>query len=371
MKIGILSAAGNVFPIIRANPLIQRGHKVYYLGVLPGFDDPNFTVGGFEYVTIKPRVDKPFLLRQLDIAFQARSLCNQLDLDILHVIDMAFCLCAPISRRVVTVIENNGSDILVAPRNIWYLPYLYSYCYKYCDAVIQDSQIVQQTALSLGAPQRHNEVIELGIDFDVFNLGVRKNYVRNLYNLNPSQKIVFSPRNYLSLYNIDIIIKSIALVNKSRNDVVYIFSGSYPGIESELKAFTRSLHIENCTIFVGMLDRIRELPYFYADSDIVVSVPSSDSMPGSVLEAMACGARTIISELPWYHDKFKNYVDLVTVPVGDHDSLAKAIMALLEGNPNIDKQAVFEKVKSRYDVSITGPKLENLYIKLISEKNQF
>ena len=57
---------------------------------------------------------------------------------------------------------------------------------------------------------------------------------------------------------------------------------------------------------LGVADRVRligdkpytDVPELYALADVVLSVPSSDATPMSVLEAMACGVIPIVSDLP-------------------------------------------------------------------------
>ena len=67
-------------------------------------------------------------------------------------------------------------------------------------------------------------------------------------------------------------------------------------------------------IFTGRLDHNKEIKYYYADADVCVSIPSSDSSPFSVYEAMATKTPVIVSDLPWVSENFDknehNFIDL-------------------------------------------------------------
>jgi glycosyltransferase involved in cell wall biosynthesis len=45
------------------------------------------------------------------------------------------------------------------------------------------------------------------------------------------------------------------------------------------------------------------MPDVYRAADVVVSIPSSDSSPRSVWEALACGASVVVSDLPWAREE--------------------------------------------------------------------
>ena len=68
----------------------------------------------------------------------------------------------------------------------------------------------------------------------------------------------------------------------------------------------------------------------YNVADIVVSVPSSDSSPKSVYEAMFCGKPVIISELEWSRELL-NYCDcLHRVSVRNVNQLSKLIANIID-----------------------------------------
>jgi glycosyltransferase involved in cell wall biosynthesis len=64
------------------------------------------------------------------------------------------------------------------------------------------------------------------------------------------------------------------------------------------------------------------MPALYSLADVVVSVPSSDGLPQSLFEAMACGTPAVLGPLPTYteviHDGETAMVtDIAAAPIGD------------------------------------------------------
>ena len=122
--------------------------------------------------------------------------------------------------------------------------------------------------------------------------------VRKKYNITKDQKIIFHSRGLREIYNIDIIIKSIPKVKEIFPDVIYMFCGYFDDL-NPYKNEIKKLGVEKNVIFLGKLDRLKELPYYYSDADVVISIPSRDSSPLSVYESMACKTPVILSKLPW------------------------------------------------------------------------
>ena len=116
--------------------------------------------------------------------------------------------------------------------------------------------------------------------------------------------------------------------------------GAKPNCYLILKAQNsdKKKELENIAQEYGVLDKVRffgfvslkELPLYYNLADVFVSVPSSDSVPVTLQEAMACGTPPIVSDLPavkeWVQDGINGYV----VKVRDTNLLARAMYKTLE-----------------------------------------
>jgi glycosyltransferase involved in cell wall biosynthesis len=75
-----------------------------------------------------------------------------------------------------------------------------------------------------------------------------------------------------------------------------------------------------------------DMPGVYALSDIVLTYPSIDAFPATLLAAAACGRPVITSDLPAYRHTFIQRA-CTLVPPNDPSALADAIVALVEAGP--------------------------------------
>ena len=81
--------------------------------------------------------------------------------------------------------------------------------------------------------------------------------------------------------------------------------------------------------YVDELPDDRAIAELYRRAAVAVSVPSSDGTPQSVLEAMACGAVPVLSDLPSLREWVDDGREAFLVPAGDSAAVASAISRLL------------------------------------------
>lgn len=366
MRIAFISRGNDPYVNARAKYLLRQRHEVYYF-VLPSGRDATIP-NGVMYVHMKPSILRNIkLLRIFSHVYSVRCFTRKYRLDILHIINMGLSKHAMFSKCKKVVLENEGSDVLLNPHFDRILKRKYRIYYHFADAVIQDSKISQDAGIRYGAPKRNNEIIEIGVDFTKFNLDVKQNVARQRLNIRADQKFVFCSRSFRKRYNIDTIIETIPNVRSKFPDVKYIFCCPCEDIGENYLRLIDRLSVRDSVIFTGYLDHEKEMPFFVKDADVVVSVPSSDSSPFSVYEAMACGTPVIISELPWYHEKFEKDRDLVAVPVRNVEKLATAILDILEGRKTLDLASAYKKVFEHINYETENQKLEALYERILEK----
>ena len=133
--------------------------------------------------------------------------------------------------------------------------------YWLADAVVQDSKVAQCAGIKYGGSTKVNEIVELGIDFDVFNLNVKKGIARDRLGLHDEQKMIFSPRSFRPNSNIENIIESIPIVNSIYKDVMYVFCRHYGDLETKYIEQIKHLGVEKNVKFTGFLDNELDMPY--------------------------------------------------------------------------------------------------------------
>jgi glycosyltransferase involved in cell wall biosynthesis len=345
---------------------LEQEHEVYYFALPP--HGKQAVPDAIKNIAIKPNAFRNIkYLRQLSYIPTIRNLTRKYDIDILHIMEMGNSIHAPFSKSKKILLEIMGSDVLLRPQSSGMWRSLYKVCYRFADAVIQDSAIAQEAGLQYGAPKHPNKIIEIGVDSKIFNLDIPKGIARKRLKIGENEKFVFSPRSFKTLYNVDTIIETIPIVVRQIPNVKYVFCKFSGELDNKYQQLLKDLGVEQHVIFAGYLHKEKELPSFYADADVVLSVPSSDSSPGTVYESMACGTPVIISELPWYHGKFEKDEEVVTVPVRDSKKLANTILDVLEGKTELDTSSAYQKVFERINMATENKKLEELYQNILSE----
>jgi glycosyltransferase involved in cell wall biosynthesis len=182
-----------------------------------------------------------------------------------------------------------------------------------------DSQALLDRLVALGAPREATVLVNWGVDLETFAPpnGARP-VLRERLGLGPGP-VILSPRSLTPVYNPETILAAFELVADAR-----------PGAQLVMKHMgvgAPPLPAAPNVRFVGHVPYERMASYYQA-ADVCVSIPSSDSSPRSVWEAMACGCPVILSDLPWVRELITPGRDALVVPV-DAGAIALAIDRVL------------------------------------------
>jgi glycosyltransferase involved in cell wall biosynthesis len=366
VKIAFLFNEYQPHVLSRISYFLNKGHVVYYFALWsPVPVSKKHLPDQLHYIPIPCNwLMKIKYIRFFRGFFLVQKLTKVYSIDILHIVGAGHGLHALFSNSKINVIQNLGSDMLVWPKQRPIFKLLYKLFYKYCDAVIQDSYLSQTAGFKYGAHKNNNLIIETGIDLNKFHTAVEKGRIRKKLGLRADKKIVLSPRNLSENYNIDTIIKAIPIVKKQIKDVVFIFIYFSDTLEYVFKKLVKTLNIQDNVFFESPIDS-ENIPSYYIDSDIVVSVPSSDSSPSSVYEAMACEKPVVVSDIPWYHRKFKKNQHLIAVPPKNAELLAIEIVSYLQEKKYLNLKEAAQIVSCNMNLIKENEKLEQLYTKLL------
>jgi glycosyltransferase involved in cell wall biosynthesis len=315
----------------------------------------------------KPLLRIPFFKRFL-YGSNIRKITAQHKPDILYVINALNSYYLKKSKAKKNFLEIQGSDVILAPKWYPFLKRFYRHYWKYADGSTQDSQIAKENAGRYMPVGMINETIEIGIDFTIFNDQVEDGWVRKKYQLK-KRPIIFHSRSLTPIYNVDTIIKSIPIVKNHFEDVCFMFAGSEESLDKESKDFIRENQLEESIIFCGWIDHQSEMKYYNKDADILVSIPSSDSSPFSVYEAMATKTPVIVTELPWYEGKFIPGKHLLCIPVKDVDALGNTIISLLKKEVAVNVDDAYAIIYKKINMISENSKLEKMFLHSLNDKN--
>ena len=110
------------------------------------------------------------------------------------------------------------------------------------------------------------------------------------------------------------------------------------------------------------------MPLYYNASDLVISVPSSDSSPKSVYEAMFCGKPIIISDLGWSHELLSELECVCRVEVKNSDQLSSSVMRLISDTNFSEKIAKnsLQIAHKYFDYEVNMEKMEKIMLELVN-----
>lgn len=347
---------------VRIRYFLSKGHKVYSIVFCK--KEKQKQINGLNIIELPNLIFNNFLfVKRFIYGFH---ICRYTDnIDIFYVINALNCFYLFSSKAKRNVLEVQGSDVLLTPKRYPLIKLYYRLFWRFCDGITQDSQIAQQRGnCFLPKHKVLNEVIEIGIDFDVFKPNIEKGLIRKKYKLG-SRPIVFHSRGLKNLYNVDTLIASLPIVKKKYTDVCYMLTGNRKDLDDKTKFFIKDKQLEQNILFCGKLDHVKEMKYYYTDADISISIPSSDSSPFSVYEAMATLTPAVVSDLPWLKSKFVPGKHLSIVPVRDSSALAAAILKLLNNNMKLELDSAYQIVYQRINKNKENEKLDNFFISLL------
>lgn len=259
-----------------------------------------------------------------------------------------------------------GSDLLVSAQRSPTQRHLASLVLRRADYVTCVAEPLAKAARALGVDEQRVEVVHWGVDTEVFHPGRTSTPAISM--TEATAPLVLSIRAVRPIYNPLVIAKAIPAVLARRPDARFIIR-TYSVDADLLAEFQGILAAGNATHaveYVGDLADDAAIAELYRQAAVVVSVPSSDGTPQSVLEAMACGAAPVVSDLPSLRAWLRPDVEGLFVPVGDSVALAEAILRLLDDaalRSSVQAAAV-RLVQERADSRLWMQRYEQIYQQL-------
>jgi len=262
-------------------------------------------------------------------AYKANKIISRYSINIVHAHSLYYGYIASFIRGNIQIIFTPmGSDIIInAQSNIIY-KYMARKSFLRANVVTGDSILLQKKGLNVGANIKNNFIIQNGVDTSIFFPKV--NDLKTKYGVNSNETLIFSPRGLTPIYNIDIIIKSIHNLIKKNYKIKIMISHPFGDEYSrKIKEIITHYCIEDNVIWLGRLN-YHQMAQHYNAADIVVSLPSSDSSPKSVYEAMFCRKPVVVTDLDWSYELLSKKETILRVPVRDVGRTSHAISKLID-----------------------------------------
>ncbi len=262
-----------------------------------------------------------------------------------------------------------GSDINVDPGRSLIYCVLTKLAVRRADLLTANSEDLCGKLIKMGAAPHKVHLIQAGLELDRFPFKRGEDALRQGLGLG-TRPVVLSTRMLGRVYNLDTVIAAIPKVRRVVPDVAFVFAyRGTPEQERTLRQWVEAEGVQESVILLGPVDN-EHIARLYHLAEVFVSVPSSEGMPGSLTEAMACGAVPVLSELPYVREWVRHGHNGLVVPVRDPEALAEAIIWLLR-HPR--ERAIMAQrnrilVEQRADHRVWMGRVESLYRALLSRQ---
>lgn len=269
--------------------------------------------------------------------------------------------CRPL---VVTVM---GGDVLFeeqgapTPSGIWFTLNVF----RRADYITSKAHHLTAVLDRLGGYGKKAERIVWGIPVSRFRR-VDPGPVRERFGVLPGELVVLSPKILQRLYRVHLIVEAMPMVLAQCPEAVLLIMeyGADPEYRAEIVARIADLGLARKIRFIGKGTH-SEMPGFYSLADVLVSVPSSDGLPQSLLESMACGTPNIMNKLPRYREIVEHRVSAYFVDDTPTD-IASGIIEVLR-DPDLRRTIAanaFAVVQREGDLDEQARRVEKRYLEL-------
>lgn len=195
------------------------------------------------------------------------------------------------------------------------------------ELVMADSIHLARATRELAGRDVPVEVVRWGLDLDRFSPG-ETSAAREALGLGQDGPLVVSVRGFDGIYNPELLLDAFVCLRTLRADACLLLKHSG---DTTPPSLTRAVDRLGLGERVSVLANVPpdQMPNVYRAADVVVSIPSSDSSPRSVWEALACGRPVVVSDLPWARDELEDGRHALLTAL-DATSIAHAINRALD-----------------------------------------
>ncbi len=213
--------------------------------------------------------------------------------------------------------------------------------------------------VALGGEPSRILTLPKGVDTTVFTAAGRVDRER--------RPTLVSTRQLRREYNHHLVLEAAARVVRDLPTLEYLLCGDGEH-RGTLERQAEALGLGGCVRFLGRVEH-RDLPQYIRSADVYVSLQPSDGVSASLLEAMACGAFPVVSDIEanrlWITDGENGFL----VPPHDAEAVAARLLAAFE-DPALRtraREANVRIVESRGSMAANLRRMDARYRTLVSE----
>jgi glycosyltransferase involved in cell wall biosynthesis len=269
------------------------------------------------------------------------------------------------------VITATGSDLLLLGKASPAFRLLTRQAVRQADQLLCVSPALQSAAIAMGKNPEQVVVNFFGVNLDVFYPPAARPPTPQRAGGCP-RLVVLSLRAINTIYNPLDIARAFGLArDKALGLELWVMT--YNADPNVLAEFRKEIDKNSCQEAVRYLPPLQndtEIARVMRQSEIAISVASSDGTPVSVLEAMACGCAVVLGDIPALQGWAVHEQNALLVPLHHPDALSQAILRLVDDIPLRHRLGEVAALTARSKASSEGQfrQLAQVYNQLIEAK---
>ena len=361
--------------VVTYNLAVNMAHRDSEINVFTTSIDSKDSIEKYENMTIY-RYGTNFRALNYNISFGLLYKPIKYDVDIIHVHSGG----APTGLLAVlpyTKIKNKPlvltyhGDINVVLNKFSYKSAVYFYdklidiLLSYAKVIISPSEYYIEKSRFLRKYRDKIVVIPNGINIEEFNIPYSKEECRGKLGLSTDENIILFVGFIHPHKGPDVLIKAMPKIIKEFPNTKSIFVGKEgeKGNLEGLELLLKKLGVEKYVKFAGFVEESLK-PFYYMAADVfcLPSMTTHESFGIVNLEAMACGVPIVASKIGGVPDVVKDGENGLLVPPRDSETLADAIIYLLENEDIREKMGKNGREKTKdYSLEKIAEMTERVY----------
>jgi glycosyltransferase involved in cell wall biosynthesis len=361
VRIAVVGNGRSVHTLTRSAALAARGHVVRLVTL-----GPVLPASGIEVRT------RPLPKGPLGAAAAARTFLADLrsfapDLLHLHYAGSRLGTMATLSRIRPLVVTGMGGDVLPEQHPDGLSPLerrATRRILEQASIILVKSEALRRALALFGDFAAKARTVRWGVDPQVFHrdeAGAAQ--LRAALGLAAADRVVLSPRILKPLYNVHLAVEAMPRILAEVPTAVLLVT-EYEADEAyaaRLRALAEAAGVGDRVRFIGRIEHAA-MPALYSLAEAVVSVPSSDGLPQSLFEAMACAAPIVLGRLPVYEEVVHDAAEVLLVALNP-EAVAQAVRRLL-CEPGLAARLAArarETVRAEADLGREAARVEGFY----------
>jgi glycosyltransferase involved in cell wall biosynthesis len=237
------------------------------------------------------------------------------------------------------------------------------------DLLLAKSDALRPAIAAFGDITASVETVRWGVDPRRFHRDpAAAEALRARLGLAEHDRVVLSSRLLRPLYNIHLVVEALPRLLETVPDALLLVTeyNPDPAYRKLLDERVQALGLQRRVVFVGRREH-EEMPAFYSLAEAVVSIPSSDGLPQTLFEAMACETPVVLGRVPGYAEVVADGESALLVDF-QAEAVAAALRRLMQ-EPALARALAgraLEEVREKASLPRAAARVEELYRRVLS-----